>query len=349
MENKVNDNTIINESPNWRTVPKSKEIPYSTLTLGTERKVFIPGLGWQFPTTARRDARAKGDSNWNRIPNPSQPPKKAKPPVVPPVVPPVLPPATQPPATQPPASGQPSGTPAQKPDPKPDPKPVVPPTSVAQTGNRNADLTTWANANKVMINTVGTQQQKDILSAVESGKPLPKAPESIRDQVKNMQRIRMQSESTAYDIVLEYLFSTNQVDTLEEAHYVMMQLDSEYIVNIVEAWRPVSKGAIDKLGGVGNITTGDMLNWARYTTSKGGNKPTSTTLKKRQEAQAKEAGLPPHRGQTGDMNKEYAFAAADANKGNSSGPAAAAMRAGDQKSSPITDYYFKFMSRPKKR
>ena len=253
----------ISESPDWNSVPKPKGV--AVLTLGNERKVFIPGQGWQFPATARRWARAQGYANWDKIPNPSQPPKPTKNPPVPPTtknppVPPTtknppVPPTTKnppvPPTQKPPVvpTQKPPVVPTQKPPVVPTQKPPVVPTQKppvvppvvppAQTGNRDTDLTTWANANKGMINSVGTQQQKDILSAVESGNPLPKAPTSIRDQVKNMQRIRMQSESTAYDIVLDYLISTNQVDTLEEAHYVMMQLDSEYIGNIVEAWRPV--------------------------------------------------------------------------------------------------------------
>ena len=39
----------------------------------------------------------------------------------------------------------------------------------------------------------------------------------------------------AYDMVLEYLFSTEQVSSLEEANYVMMQLDEENIQEIVGA------------------------------------------------------------------------------------------------------------------
>jgi len=37
----------------------------------------------------------------------------------------------------------------------------------------------------------------------------------------------------AYDIVLDYLFSEGHVDTLSEAHYVMMQMDAEHIQSIV--------------------------------------------------------------------------------------------------------------------
>jgi len=39
----------------------------------------------------------------------------------------------------------------------------------------------------------------------------------------------------AYDLVLEYLFDNGHVDTVDEAHYVMMELDAETIGNIVEA------------------------------------------------------------------------------------------------------------------
>jgi hypothetical protein len=38
----------------------------------------------------------------------------------------------------------------------------------------------------------------------------------------------------AYDMVLEYLLSTEQVDTIEEANYVMTEMDSETIQGIVE-------------------------------------------------------------------------------------------------------------------
>jgi len=39
----------------------------------------------------------------------------------------------------------------------------------------------------------------------------------------------------AYEVVLDYLLSEGHADTVEEAHYVMMQLDSEYIQSIVES------------------------------------------------------------------------------------------------------------------
>jgi hypothetical protein len=48
-----------------------------------------------------------------------------------------------------------------------------------------------------------------------------------------------QNESyDAYDLVLEYLFTSGHVDTVDEAHYVMMEMDSETIGNICEAKKP---------------------------------------------------------------------------------------------------------------
>ena len=242
-ESKVNDNTIINESPNWRTVPKSKEIPYSTLTLGTERKVFIPGLGWQFPTTARRDARAKGDSNWNRIPNPSQPAKPAKQPPA------KQPPAQQPPAQQPPAQQPPAqqpqrlpvqsaaATPAQAPAPRPTAQPKIEKSpsgyavgSVggikferrAATGAELAAARKARDEAKAAGNTKGAE-----LAAVKAGVGASKNP---------MKEETMKYD--AYDLVLEYLFSQGHVETLEEANYVMLVMDAETIGSIVEGVMP---------------------------------------------------------------------------------------------------------------
>ena len=43
---------------------------------------------------------------------------------------------------------------------------------------------------------------------------------------------RMKKE--AYDVVLDYLLSEGHVDTVEEAHYVMLQMTSEHVQDIVE-------------------------------------------------------------------------------------------------------------------
>ena len=48
-------------------------------------------------------------------------------------------------------------------------------------------------------------------------------------------RYDRKTRKEAYDIVLDYLVSEGHVDTVDEAHYVMMQMDAEHIQSIVEA------------------------------------------------------------------------------------------------------------------
>ena len=43
-------------------------------------------------------------------------------------------------------------------------------------------------------------------------------------------------EFDAYDLVLNYLLETNQVDTIEEANYVMIQMDQSTIQGIVNEY-----------------------------------------------------------------------------------------------------------------
>ena len=49
---------------------------------------------------------------------------------------------------------------------------------------------------------------------------------------------KQKATSEAYDVVLEYLLSEGHADTVEEAHYVMMQMDAENIQSIVEQMMP---------------------------------------------------------------------------------------------------------------
>ena len=155
------------------------------------------------------------------------------------------PPASQPPAT-PPASTTPPATTTRTPAPtRPatttrTPAPTRPAAS-AQTGDRTKDLTTWASANKGMINKVGTPQQKAILSAAEKGTAMP-APRPISKDVEDIRKMQATSRASqgvkesydAYDLVLEYLLSQGHADTLEEANYVMLEMDAEMIGGIID-------------------------------------------------------------------------------------------------------------------
>ena len=60
---------------------------------------------------------------------------------------------------------------------------------------------------------------------------IKKYPKSITAQ--KAKGLRDHTEWDAYDMVLEYLYSTEQVDSLEEANYVMMEMDHQTIGEIV--------------------------------------------------------------------------------------------------------------------
>ena len=60
---------------------------------------------------------------------------------------------------------------------------------------------------------------------------IKKYPKSITAQ--KAAGLRDHTEWDAYDMVLEYLYSTEQVDSLEEANYVMMEMDHQTIGEIV--------------------------------------------------------------------------------------------------------------------
>ena len=84
--------------------------------------------------------------------------------------------------------------------------------------------------------------------------------------------LRDHTEWDAYDKVLEYLFSTEQVDTIEEANYIMMEMDQETIGSIVyEVDEFLEEGFIDNLkAGVSKVkkVAGDVKDTAVKTTKK---------------------------------------------------------------------------------
>ena len=84
--------------------------------------------------------------------------------------------------------------------------------------------------------------------------------------------LRDHTEWDAYDMVLEYLFSTEQVSSLEEANYVMMEMDQETIGSIVSEVRYVlDEGFVDNLkAGISKVkkVAGDVKDTAVKTTKK---------------------------------------------------------------------------------
>ena len=60
-------------------------------------------------------------------------------------------------------------------------------------------------------------------------------------KAKRAEKKAAMEEYTPYDIVLEYLLSSEQVATIEEANYVMTEMDAETIQGIVEAQKKTLK------------------------------------------------------------------------------------------------------------
>ena len=61
----------------------------------------------------------------------------------------------------------------------------------------------------------------------------------VRKPASSTGMVSASYEYEPYDLVLEYLLSEGHAETVEEAHYVMMQMDAEYIQSIVEDSAPI--------------------------------------------------------------------------------------------------------------
>ena len=91
--------------------------------------------------------------------------------------------------------------------------------------------------------TQGNPDAKIDTKSVEAD--LKKAAEKAGKEAQK-QLVKASYEYDAYDLVLEYLLSQGHTDTVEEAHYVMMEMDAETIGTIIEAAADQSDKQIDK-------------------------------------------------------------------------------------------------------
>ena len=92
-----------------------------------------------------------------------------------------------------------------------------------------------------------TKAQMMAAKRIAAGKSISDVKQSSRDamkaraaerfaafKAKRAEKKSAMEEYTPYDIVLEYLLSSEQVATIEEANYVMTEMDAETIQGIVE-------------------------------------------------------------------------------------------------------------------
>ena len=162
-----------------------------------------------------------------------------------------------------PTPAAPSSTPA---------KPKVAPTKPDDSDAKLTNMQKWAKANPTLAAKVKPGQSGyDDISAKRDkpgpnekqdqtptqGNPEAKIdPKAVGDALKAQQerdknKVKPQAvnasyEYDAYDLVLEYLLSQGHTDTVEEAHYVMMEMDAETIGTIIEAAADQSDKQIDK-------------------------------------------------------------------------------------------------------
>ena len=139
--------------------------------------------------------------------------------------------------------------PAQPEAPKPEaPKPEAPKPEAPKPAAKTYDVD-GEKLTKAQINTrynelrkqagglqPGSSAEKFGMSANQAifGKNFAK-PKTPNPLMKRYKQPSVEKTNEAYDVVLDYLLSEGHADTVEEAHYVMMQLDSEFIQDIVEA------------------------------------------------------------------------------------------------------------------
>jgi hypothetical protein len=175
-----------------------------------------------------------------------------------------------------PAAPSSTPTPAASSTPAPSSTPAkqkVAPTKPTQTqDNKLTNMQKWAKANPTLAAKVKPGQSGyDDISAKRDkpgpnekqdqtptqGNPEAKIdPKAVGDALKAQQErdknkakpqtVNASYEYDAYDLVLEYLLSQGHTDTVEEAHYVMMEMDAETIGTIVEAAADQSDKQIDK-------------------------------------------------------------------------------------------------------
>lgn len=179
-------------------------------------------MGWSPESRARYDAATKGSAK----PTPSAPPAPAAPSSS--------------------GSGSSSST-----------KPAAPKkpeggTAMQQWAKANPELAAKVKQGQsgyeeisAMRDKPGPSEKKD--QTPTTGKPEAKIDTSSveADIKKEQERLKKKAEQTAvtakesydaYDVILEYLIGTEQVDTLEEAHYVMMEMDAETVGDIIETF-----------------------------------------------------------------------------------------------------------------
>ena len=142
--------------------------------------------------------------------------------------------------------------------------------------SRSSTYTADDGKTQVNRSTVNTIAQFDMGPNIKKGDKLGVISGNLRKKY-DMKASSFKPE--AYDVVLDYVLSEGHADTVEEAHYVMMQMDEETI-------RSINEIALGTVAGVaGALTLGAMglnairkMNQNKKTMDQGGEFKKGSTL-----------------------------------------------------------------------
>ena len=109
--------------------------------------------------------------------------------------------------------------------------------------SRSSTYTAADGKTQVSRSTVNTIAQFDMGPNIKKGDKLGVIPNNLRKKY-DLKVANMNNKVEAYDLVLDYVLSEGHADTVEEAHYVMMQMDEETIQTITEIKKRLIGGAL---------------------------------------------------------------------------------------------------------
>ena len=109
--------------------------------------------------------------------------------------------------------------------------------------SRSSTYTADDGKTQVNRSTVNTIAQFDMGPNIKKGDKLGVISKNLRKKY-DLQVANMNNKVEAYDLVLDYVLSEGHADNIEEAHYVMMQMDEETIQTITEIKKRLIGGAL---------------------------------------------------------------------------------------------------------
>ena len=144
---------------------------------------------------------------------------------------------------------------------------------------KDTDLNKYSRSNtytaddgKTQVNrsTVNTIAKFDMGPNIKKGDMtkdafIKKYPKSITAQKES----NLRDEYEPYDLVLDYVLSEGHADTVEEAHYIMMQMDAETIQDIVEMDRMGGPAAVGAILGAGAVLAKPVVDAVKSVTNLG--------------------------------------------------------------------------------